>query len=117
MNLDSRIRVEVVTRTDTPAGRREIERRLAERGVPVRALTLLDDPARPRYPLPLRCDLRERSFIPPPAGGTEMECASGYLYSPATGLVDYRGLFKMTADKIEAHSEQVRRITEKGEQP
>jgi len=64
------VAVEVVTRGDTPAARREIERRLEERGVPLRALALLDDPARLRQPLPLRCDLKEISFSATVANGT-----------------------------------------------
>jgi phenylacetate-coenzyme A ligase PaaK-like adenylate-forming protein len=58
------VAVEVVTRRDTPAVRRTIEWRLAEQGVPLRELHLVDDPAWLRRPLPLRCDLREASFRP-----------------------------------------------------
>lgn len=60
------VAVEVVAERDEPRIRRAIERGLADRGVPARELRLVDDPARLRYPLPLRCDLRELSFSSPP---------------------------------------------------
>jgi phenylacetate-coenzyme A ligase PaaK-like adenylate-forming protein len=55
------VAVEVVTRADTPAVRRAIAEALEERGVPLRALHLVEDPSQLRQPLPLRCDLRDAS--------------------------------------------------------
>jgi phenylacetate-coenzyme A ligase PaaK-like adenylate-forming protein len=63
------VAVEVLVRQDTPGARREIERRLEDRGVPVRALHLAEERGRLRCPLPLRGDLREASFGLPPASG------------------------------------------------
>jgi phenylacetate-coenzyme A ligase PaaK-like adenylate-forming protein len=57
--------VEVVVRQSTPRVRSAIEQRLEAHGVPLRALHLVDDPSALRYPLPLRCDLRETSFGAP----------------------------------------------------
>ncbi|HEX5505350.1 MAG TPA: AMP-binding protein, partial [Thermomicrobiales bacterium] len=71
------VAVEAVVRAGlaTPAVRREIEERLAERGVPVRRLRLVEDPRQLRRPLPLRCDLRETSFGPPPADDGRVSAA------------------------------------------
>ncbi len=53
-------------RDNTSAGlRRTVERRLEERGVPLRGLIVVDDPAQLRHPLPLRCDLRDGTFQHP----------------------------------------------------
>jgi len=64
------VAVEVVVREDTPQARRTIGESLEARGVPVRDLRLVDDPADLRQPFPLRCDLRELSFSVP-AGARE----------------------------------------------
>jgi hypothetical protein len=58
------VAVEVVARRDTPAVRGALEHSLAEHGVPVRALHLLEQPSQLQHPRPLRCDLRETSFSP-----------------------------------------------------
>jgi hypothetical protein len=58
------VAVEVVARQDTPAVRGAIEHSLAEHGVPVQALHLLEEPGHLQHPRALRCDLRETSFRP-----------------------------------------------------
>jgi phenylacetate-CoA ligase len=63
---DDGVAVEVVARADTPAVRRAIEQSLGAWGVPLRALSVRQDRAQLRHPLPLRGDLREISFCPPP---------------------------------------------------
>jgi phenylacetate-coenzyme A ligase PaaK-like adenylate-forming protein len=60
--------VEVVVRDRSAAARGAIAAQLEAHGVPLEELRLVDDPAALRFPLPLRCDLREASFRPPPAG-------------------------------------------------
>jgi phenylacetate-coenzyme A ligase PaaK-like adenylate-forming protein len=52
-------------RGDLPAVRRAVGARLEAQGVPLRELRLVEDRARLRRPLPLRGDLRERSFARP----------------------------------------------------
>jgi phenylacetate-coenzyme A ligase PaaK-like adenylate-forming protein len=54
--------VEVVTRTDSPGADAAIRGRLAKRGVPLRELRLVDEPAKLSHPFPLRGDLREAAF-------------------------------------------------------
>lgn len=50
--------------------RRTIETRLEERGVPVRALNLVEHRGELRRPVPLRCDLKETAFgVPGDSGG------------------------------------------------
>lgn len=63
------VAVEAVVRTATPAVRRRIEAALQEENVPLTALHLVEDLRQLQHPLPLRCDLRENSFvtIQPPA--------------------------------------------------
>jgi len=56
--------VEVAVGRDTPGLRGAVERSLADHGVPVRELRLVDDRSQLRHPLPLRCDRREASFRP-----------------------------------------------------
>jgi phenylacetate-CoA ligase len=55
------VAVEVVA-PDTPHLRRAILQHLEAQGIPVRGLDLVSEPAQLHHPLPLRCDLRERSF-------------------------------------------------------
>jgi phenylacetate-CoA ligase len=57
--------VELVTGDTSVRLRRTVECRLAERGVPLRNLLLLDDPSQLRSPLLLRCDLRDGTFHQP----------------------------------------------------
>lgn len=57
------VAVEAVVRTATPATRRRIEAALEEQKVPLAALHLVEDPGQLQHPLPLRCDLREDSFL------------------------------------------------------
>jgi phenylacetate-CoA ligase len=59
------VAVEVVSRSDGPAPRGEIEDSLAAHGVPVRTLRLCADRDQLSRPLPLRCDLKETSFARP----------------------------------------------------
>ena len=58
-------------RADAPAVRRAVGAQLEAQGVPLRELRLVEDRAALHRPLPLRGDLRERSFAPPagPANG------------------------------------------------
>jgi phenylacetate-coenzyme A ligase PaaK-like adenylate-forming protein len=73
--------IEAVVRDEGWTSRAEIERGLAERGVPLRELRLVDDPAALRRPYPLRGDLRELSFAPPPdtaAGVTSLLAVGGH---------------------------------------
>ena len=56
------VAVEVRVRLATPRTRRALEAQLAERGVPVQQLRLVEDPAELHQPVPLRCDLREGTF-------------------------------------------------------
>ncbi|MGH2559889.1 MAG: phenylacetate--CoA ligase family protein [Thermomicrobiales bacterium] len=60
------VAVEVAVGDDGPLARGLIERSLGEQGVPVRDLRLVTDPAELRHPLPMRCDLREASFVTDP---------------------------------------------------
>jgi phenylacetate-coenzyme A ligase PaaK-like adenylate-forming protein len=62
---------------DLPAVRRAVGARLEAQGVPLRELCLVEDPARLRRPLPLRGDLRERSFAPPAGPPTPAGPANG----------------------------------------
>jgi phenylacetate-coenzyme A ligase PaaK-like adenylate-forming protein len=64
--VPSGVAVEVVARTDGPEVRRKIESALADEGVPVQELRLVAGREQLRHPYPLRCDLREDSFAPPP---------------------------------------------------
>lgn len=57
------VAVEAVVRTATPAVRRRIEAALEEQNVPLTALHLVEDRCQLQHPLPLRCDLREDSFV------------------------------------------------------
>jgi hypothetical protein len=61
------VEVEAVIRegAEQMHAKRKIERALEARGVPVRRLNLVTDPARLRNPFPLRGDLRETSFSAP----------------------------------------------------
>lgn len=56
------VAVEVRVRSATAHTRRALEAQLAERGVPVRELRLVEDPAELHRPIPLRCDLQETTF-------------------------------------------------------
>jgi phenylacetate-CoA ligase len=60
------VAVEVVTRQTGHATRRQVQRQLEERGVPVQEIRLLEHERALQHPIPLRCDLREVSFAPPP---------------------------------------------------
>jgi phenylacetate-CoA ligase len=60
------VALQVHVREDEPAVESAIRDRLAEHGVPVRQLALVTDPARLTGAVPLRSDLRERSFTPLP---------------------------------------------------
>ncbi|HEX2027880.1 MAG TPA: AMP-binding protein [Nitriliruptorales bacterium] len=59
------VAVEVVTRRQDAAVRRQIETALLERDVPLRKLDLRADRGELEAPLPLRCDLKEISFAKP----------------------------------------------------
>lgn len=59
------VAVEVVVRSTEPSVRRQIEKTLADYGVPVQELHLVQDPHQLCHPLPLRCDLQELAFAPP----------------------------------------------------
>jgi phenylacetate-CoA ligase len=59
------VAVEVVTRSDGPAVRRELLESLEAHGVPVRSLQLCAGREALTRPLPLRCDLKETSFARP----------------------------------------------------
>ena len=58
--------VEVVVRGDPAAAKREVERSLEGHGVPIQELHLREDRSQLQHPFPLRCDLKEVSFSPPP---------------------------------------------------
>ncbi|MCW5853977.1 MAG: AMP-binding protein [Anaerolineae bacterium] len=58
------VAVEVVTREQTGAVRSRAGDALEARGIPLRALRLVEDPSELTQPYPLRCDLRETSFKP-----------------------------------------------------
>ncbi len=60
------VAVEVVVRRNTPSVRRHIGLSLEERGVPLRELHLVEDRSQLQRPFPLRSDLREAMFSPPP---------------------------------------------------
>jgi phenylacetate-CoA ligase len=53
------VAVEVRVRSATAETRRALEAQLAERGVPLQELRLVEDPAELHRPVPLRCDLQE----------------------------------------------------------
>jgi phenylacetate-CoA ligase len=57
--------VEVVARGTGQNVRSAIEERLEERGVPLQELRLVRHRSELRYPMPLRCDLKEKSFGAP----------------------------------------------------
>ena len=57
------VAVEAVVRAATPMARRRIETALEAQGVPLRELHLVEDRRELQQPLPLRCDLREDSFV------------------------------------------------------
>lgn len=61
------VAVEVVVRTTTASVRQGIEKALADYGVPVQELHLVQDASHLRHPLPLRCDLQELTFSSAPA--------------------------------------------------
>jgi phenylacetate-CoA ligase len=61
------VAVEVVARGDAPSIRHAIERRLEERGVPIRELHLVENRTALQRPVPLRCDLKEVLFDMPSA--------------------------------------------------
>jgi phenylacetate-CoA ligase len=65
--------------------RRAVGAQLEAQGVPLRALRLVEDRAGLRRPLPLRGDLRERSFAPPagPANGRALPAAPHGVAVPA----------------------------------
>jgi hypothetical protein len=56
------VAVEVVTSRQDAAASRAIENRLAERGVPTRALRLVEQSRELLRPVPVRADLREATF-------------------------------------------------------
>lgn len=58
--------VEVCATDVGQAARGRISEALEARGVPLRELRIVDDPAHLRRPMPLRGDLRESMFTPPP---------------------------------------------------
>jgi hypothetical protein len=58
------VAVEARVHRDSPQVRQEVARSLEVRGVPLRALHLVEDPRELHHPLPLRCDLKEASFPP-----------------------------------------------------
>jgi phenylacetate-CoA ligase len=75
------VAVEVVTRQTDRATRSGIQRQLEERGVPGREIHLVEHESQLRYPMPLRCDLREVSFPSPtgPANVSDDGSATGLL--------------------------------------
>lgn len=58
------VAVEVVTREQNEAVRSRVGDALEARGIPLRALRLVEDPSELTHPYPWRCDLRETSFKP-----------------------------------------------------
>jgi hypothetical protein len=60
------VAVEVLGRTSGLAERTAIGASLEARGVPVRELHVVTDPAELTHPLPLRCDLKEGSLAKVP---------------------------------------------------
>jgi phenylacetate-CoA ligase len=69
--------VEVVSRSQDAAARRQIEAALSERGVPLQRLDLLADRSELQRPLPLRCDLKETSFAKPLAAASRVDVVTG----------------------------------------
>jgi phenylacetate-CoA ligase len=66
------VAVEVVARGDGAAARRAIGQSLEARGIPLRALQLVERPDQLRKALPLRCDLREAAFGTAPGAGVRV---------------------------------------------
>jgi hypothetical protein len=60
------VAVEVVVREFSAAARQAIAGSLERHGVPVRSLRLVEHRRELEHPLPLRCDLRDAAFQPPP---------------------------------------------------
>ncbi len=60
------VAVEVVVRSTTPTVRQAVEKALADHGIPVQELHLVEEARHLRQPLPLRCDLQELGFPPRP---------------------------------------------------
>lgn len=61
---DDGVAVEVVVRRVDDATRRQVGDSLESHGVPVTALTLLEQRSQLTHPYPLRCDLKETGFAP-----------------------------------------------------
>lgn len=71
------VAVEVVTRSQDTAVRRQIEDALLQRDVPLRKLALRADRAELEQPLPLRCDLKETSFAKPSRPALRLAAGQG----------------------------------------
>jgi phenylacetate-coenzyme A ligase PaaK-like adenylate-forming protein len=71
------VAVEVVSRSQDAAARRQIEAALSERGVPLQRLDLRADRSELQQPLPLRCDLKETSFAKPLATALRVDAVTG----------------------------------------
>ena len=79
------VAVEVRVRSATAHTRRALEAQLAERGVPVQQLRLVEDPAELHRPVPLRCDLQEAAFDRP---ADQSSAVAPTLATAATGEAD-----------------------------
>jgi phenylacetate-CoA ligase len=71
------VSVEVVTRSQDAAVRRQIEAALLQHDVPLRKLDLRADRGELEQPLPLRCDLKETSFAKPSMPVLRLAAAAG----------------------------------------
>jgi phenylacetate-CoA ligase len=87
------VAVEVRVRSATAQTRRALEAQLAERGVPVQELRLVEDPAELHRPIPLRCDLQEATFDRPAdhLPRVAMAPATAGTEEAGTGLATARG--------------------------